>query len=75
MKNIFVFGEVLWDVFPDNRVIGGAPFNFSAHLAALGASSYLISAVGNDILGSETLNCIAEKNVDASFVKTIEKPT
>ena len=75
MKSVFVFGEVLWDVFPDVEVIGGAPFNFASHLSALGTKSYLLSAVGQDALGEKTIGCIAEKNVDLSYVKVIKKPT
>ena len=73
--NIFVFGEILWDVYDSGRVIGGAPFNFSAHLAALGMKSYLVSAVGSDMLGKETLENITEKNVESDYVKVIDNPT
>lgn len=45
---ILAFGEILWDIFPEKRVIGGAPFNFAAHCAKLGAESYLASCVGGD---------------------------
>ena len=31
-----VFGEIIWDVYPDKRVIGGAPFNFSANVSLMG---------------------------------------
>lgn len=75
MDNIFVFGEVLWDVYPDKKVIGGAPFNFSAHLAALGTRPFLISAVGDDDLGLETLSCIKDKQVDSTYVYKIANPT
>lgn len=45
----YVFGEVLFDHFPDgNRVLGGAPFNVAWHLQAFGQSPRLISRVGND---------------------------
>ena len=47
------FGEILWDVFDDYRHIGGAAFNFAAHLAKLGAQSSLVSAVGADSAGQE----------------------
>lgn len=47
-----VFGEVLFDCFPDgSRVLGGAPFNVAWHLHALGAAPLLISAVGDDAMG------------------------
>ena len=49
--SVVSFGEVLWDLFPDSRVIGGAPFNFASHLSKLGAEVTFISAVGQDDLG------------------------
>lgn len=45
---ILAFGEILWDIFPDDKKIGGAPFNFAAHCAKHGAETYLVSAVGMD---------------------------
>ena len=33
------FGEMLFDVFGDDRCIGGAPFNFAAHFAQLGGEA------------------------------------
>lgn len=41
------------DVFPEEQVIGGAPFNFAAILAHLGNEAYLLSAVGRDELETE----------------------
>ena len=36
-----VFGEVLFDVFPDGKqVLGGAPFNVAWHLQAFGIAPY-----------------------------------
>lgn len=49
-----IFGEVLFDCFPDgSRVLGGAPFNVAWHLQALGARPVLISSVGADGMGGE----------------------
>lgn len=52
---IISFGEILWDVFGDERRIGGAPFNFAAHAAKLGVESYLVSCVGSDDDGKKAL--------------------
>lgn len=52
---ILSFGEILWDIFGDEKKIGGAPFNFAAHAARLGAESYMVSAVGLDDNGREAL--------------------
>lgn len=47
-----IFGEVLFDCFPDgNSVLGGAPFNVAWHLQAFGLSPLVISGVGDDELG------------------------
>ena len=49
-----VFGEVLFDCFPDgNSVLGGAPFNVAWHLQAFGMSPLLISSTGDDLLGGK----------------------
>lgn len=49
-----VFGEVLFDQFPDGSVIlGGAPFNVAWHLQAFGLAPVLISRVGDDPLGRQ----------------------
>jgi fructokinase len=47
-----IFGEVLFDVFPDGtEVLGGAPFNVAWHLQAFGRKPLFVSRVGNDALG------------------------
>jgi fructokinase len=47
-----IFGEVLFDRFPDgNVVLGGAPFNVAWHLQAFGTAPVFVSRVGNDSLG------------------------
>lgn len=52
--NISIFGEVLFDNFPDgSRVLGGAPFNVAWHLQAFGLSPYFISRIGLDAAGNE----------------------
>lgn len=49
-----IFGEVLFDQFPDGSVVlGGAPFNVAWHLQAFGAQPLMISRIGNDPLGRE----------------------
>jgi fructokinase len=51
-KQVIIFGEVLFDCFPDgNVVLGGAPFNVAWHLQAFGISPLFISRIGNDSYG------------------------
>jgi fructokinase len=53
--NLVGLGEVLWDLLPGDRQMGGAPANFTCHARALGAEACLISRVGNDDLGREII--------------------
>ena len=48
-------GEVLWDLLPGGRQLGGAPANFAYHAHALGAESLVVSRVGRDDLGRDLL--------------------
>lgn len=48
-------GELLWDVFPDHKQMGGAPCNFAFHVSKLGLDGLAVSAVGKDELGEEII--------------------
>jgi len=51
-RSVIIFGEVLFDCFPDgNIVLGGAPFNVAWHLQAFGVSPLFISRIGDDSYG------------------------
>jgi len=53
-QSIYIFGEVLFDHFPDgNQVLGGAPFNVAWHLQAFGQSPRIVSRVGRDAEGAQ----------------------
>ena len=75
MKKILALGEIIWDVYPDKQVIGGAPLNFAAHASLCGAESALLSAVGNDGLGDEALKALYDFGVSTKYVKTTAQPT
>lgn len=66
--DFYCFGEMLWDCLPSGRHAGGAPLNVAAHLAQLGASAFLLSAVGQDPLGDEILKLAGNKGIDTRFV-------
>ncbi len=64
-NNLIVgLGEVLWDVLPEGRKLGGAPANFAYNVRQFGFDSLAISAVGNDKLGNETLAALKDKGLD-----------
>lgn len=54
-----IFGEVLYDCFPDgSRVLGGAPFNVAWHCQAFGLQPLFISRVGDDSLGKNVITAM-----------------
>lgn len=67
---ILSFGEILWDIYPENKYIGGAPFNFAVHAVKSGASAFLLSAVGSDPLGDEAKNELTRFGVNATLLQT-----
>jgi fructokinase len=52
-------GEILWDLLPEGRQLGGAPANFAFHCRQLGASSIVASSVGSDIPGARIKDFLA----------------
>lgn len=46
-------GEILWDILPGGKQLGGAPANFAYHAQALGAQGVVVSCVGDDLSGKE----------------------
>jgi fructokinase len=68
---ICVYGEVLFDHFPDGRrVLGGAPFNVAWHLQAFGLAPRFISRVGADAEGEAVLTAMYDWGMDTRFVQT-----
>lgn len=71
-KKVICFGEVLYDVFPTHRKIGGAPLNVAIRMASLGINTQIISRVGNDKIGKELIQFIEENGVDTSSIQIDE---
>lgn len=72
-----IFGEVLWDRFPDgHEVLGGAPFNVAWNLQALGARPLLVSSVGDDALGARIRDGMAAWGMDPAGLRVDpDRPT
>jgi len=62
-------GEVLWDLLPGGRQLGGAPANFAYHASALGAHGIIVSRIGPDALGTELLATFQKLGLDTSFIE------
>ncbi len=76
MKSGYIvgIGELLWDILPDGKMIGGAPGNFAYHASQFGYQGSVVSSVGYDKLGDEILNDIDSKGL-AEYVGRVEYPT
>lgn len=70
-----VFGEIIWDVYPDKSVIGGAPFNFSANVALMGGDVYFVTGLGHDELGKRAEEYIVNYGIKTEFLCRNDKPT
>lgn len=69
MSKIACFGEVLWDVFPTHKKIGGAPLNVANRLQALGNDVIMISAIGQGENGAKLLKYIKDVGIDPSCIQ------
>jgi len=56
-------GEILWDLLPEGKQLGGATTNFAYHACQLGTNGYVVSSVGKDALGDEIVEIINNNGV------------
>ena len=67
---ILVIGEILFDLFENEKQLGGAPFNFAYHLNNLGFPVRYISRIGNDTHGKEILNILEKHQFNIDDIQT-----
>jgi len=74
MQNVIVgIGEILWDILPSGKILGGAPANFAYHVQELGESSAVVSCVGNDELGQEIISSLENMDISTEFLYVDKK--
>ena len=66
---VLVIGEILFDIFPEYRRLGGAAFNFAYHLKKLGIDTRFISRVGRDDPGREIIDFIGRHGFDVDTIQ------
>lgn len=74
LKTVVGIGEVLWDMLPNGKQLGGAPINFAYHVTQLGLRGIAVSAVGNDSLGDEIIACLNAHSIE-NIIERINFPT
>ncbi len=73
MQKLVGIGEILWDMLPGGRQLGGAPANFAYHAHALGMGGAVVSRVGADRLGREVFDRLDALGVDWGCLQTDEE--
>lgn len=71
---IIGIGEILWDLLPEGKKIGGAPANFVYHVSQFGLPGCVVSAVGEDKLGRDILEIFDEAGI-VHHIDKVEFPT
>ena len=70
MKTTVVgIGEILWDVLPEGKQLGGAPANFAYHVSQFGLDSCAVSAIGDDPLGDEVISQLDSRHLNHQIEK------
>lgn len=67
-------GELLWDLLPSGKQVGGAPANFAFHANQAGVRAFALSAVGNDGLGNELMEQLRQHQID-HLLPVVDFPT
>lgn len=65
-------GELLWDLLPQGKVAGGAPFNFAFHATQAGLVGTPVSRVGHDDLGKSLVELVQTRGLNTSLIQVDE---
>ncbi|MFV8378494.1 carbohydrate kinase family protein [Flavobacterium sp. LB3R33] len=67
------FGEVLWDIFPTHKKIGGAPLNVALRMNSLGVETAMISRVGEDENGEDILSFLSSQEITTDLIQVTKE--
>ncbi|HKI87415.1 MAG TPA: PfkB family carbohydrate kinase [Draconibacterium sp.] len=68
-KKIVAFGEIVWDILPNGKVLGGTPSNMAFRCNSFGEEGFLLSRVGDDALGHAALEKLQDLGIDDNNVQ------
>jgi len=76
INKITAIGEILFDIYPEKKRLGGAPFNFIYHIWKITGYANFISGVGNDENGNEILMLLNSIGFNTKYISVdVEHPT
>ena len=69
MKQIVCYGEVLWDMLPTGKKLGGAPLNVALRMQSYGCLTKVISSIGNDAAGNGIVEQMKMYNATIDYIQ------
>ncbi len=69
-KIVTGIGELLWDLLPEGKQLGGAPCNFVFHASQAGCEAFVVSAIGDDMPGEEIRQTLNSLNINDNYLQT-----
>jgi len=73
MPAVTAVGEILFDVYPTSKALGGAPINFLFHIFKLTGQGTIVSRVGYDVLGEKVRRFLTGNGIPISFIQDDHK--
>jgi len=76
MPAVTAIGEILFDVYPTSKELGGAPINFLFHIFKLTGQGTIVSRVGHDVLGEKVRSFLSGNGISTNYIQDDhENPT
>lgn len=72
-RTVLAFGELLWDIFPNGEVLGGAPANFCYRINSLGHRGWLVTRLGSDDRGKRAADLVRANGMSLNYVQWDDK--
>ena len=73
MPAVTAIGEILFDVYPTSKALGGAPINFLYHVFKLTGQGTIVSRVGHDVLGEKARSFLAVNGIATNYIQDDHK--
>lgn len=68
-RTVICFGEILWDVYPDKKIIGGAPLNVALRLHSYNTNVKIISCIGTDDSGNRVEEYLSKNDLSQELIQ------
>ncbi len=73
MPAVTAIGEILFDVYPNSKALGGAPINFLYHVFKLTGQGTIVSRVGHDVLGENVRRFLTGNGIATNYIQDDHK--